>query len=126
MSTLREAIKEKHHLSDLEEFDAFYKAVVSDIGINNLIPLLPCSKADIQQAYQKDPHLNSIPIALWDHAAGFYTVNDRRTGEEQIRLYQCQTLRTLLYRTYGVIIVAPSQMICILKTAAVMYAAGLS
>jgi hypothetical protein len=47
-----------------------YETLVNDIGLHNLVPLMPASKDAMTAALAADEHLNSIPLKYWDSRTG--------------------------------------------------------
>ena len=51
------------------EWHEYMSRVVSKIGIENIKPFLPTDLETIKEKLKKDPHLNNIPLRLWDRSA---------------------------------------------------------
>lgn len=64
----------KNHFQEFDEKSRHF-------GIEKLIPYIPVSKARIEKALSEgDIHLNTIPLELWDAAAGFWNPLGRGLG----------------------------------------------
>lgn len=89
-----------------------YGAAVADIGLEQIRKLIPWSKEELTEAYQKDKHFNSINIDKWDRIAGYS--EDRRTGF--LSSFGSPLKRML--SSAGVNCFSCSELVCVLKEAA--------
>lgn len=50
-------------------------------GLENLKIFLPFSLKEIKEAYEKDKHLNNLPLSRWDAACGFFPYVESYTDD---------------------------------------------
>lgn len=111
--TLEEFIPNVNYISDTERF---YQEVVNNIGLENLIPLLPESdKNRLSTVIGKEKNLNKIPLSNWDICAGYTELTNGNIIHLPWNGFD------MLLRKIHIENVPLSQRICILKTAAQMY-----
>lgn len=109
---LREKFRPELGFTDLDNFNAFYEAVVEKLGVENVHALLPASDEELIEKFKKDEHLNNIPLASWDRAAGYTCYGGNCCGYPS-------SLKGML-EGIGVNVFACSELVCILKTCAKM------
>lgn len=119
--TLREKMRQLIGFTDLEDFDVAYKAIVNEIGLDNLRPLLPITEEAVKTAYAEDKNLNNIPLSKWEKAAGFAVTYNSLRDTEDVHMIAGAPLPALL-KQHGIQGISCSQGICLLKTCAKMLA----
>jgi len=50
----------------MTEHEKKYSEIVEAVGLNNLIPLIPATKEEVQDALSCNCYLNNIPLQSWD------------------------------------------------------------
>lgn len=104
--------KDKNTGEDVS-FDEVYDRLVSLIGLKELIDCIPQSRKQLKEAYDKDKNLNSIPLSNWDRWAGFKF--------DGIKCNRIGSNLQLLLASKGVNSYSPSQLVSLLKHAALKY-----
>lgn len=95
--------------------ESVMRSAVATLGLSNLAPLIPFTKAQIKAALESgDEHLNTLPIKEWDRAAGFIFT---RTDEEEF-MHRVPSGLTPLLLQHGINAYSCSQCVSLLKYAA--------
>jgi hypothetical protein len=89
-----------------------YSTLVNAIGLNKLIPFIPADLEQVKKALAEgEGHLNEIPIKLWDNKHTYVrSLAGQIIGERE---------GSKITYTWSI-----SQSVCLLKTAAKMWAGG--
>ena len=53
------------------EFNERYEKLIELVGLEAIIPYVPATKEEVEEAAQISKSLNSIPLSKWDRAAGY-------------------------------------------------------
>lgn len=80
-----------------------YSCIVEAIGLERLIPFLPASLEELRRAHYEDRYMNNIPYRMWE--------------KEVTRVAS-------LLSFIGINMLSETQVVCILKRAAIMYIGG--
>ena len=80
-------------------------------GLDAVIPYIPFSLEEIQEAIKEDEHLNNLSMKKWDRASGF--ISDRQSNV----IFVGGGLWNL-YRKAGINAASCAQGVCVLKEAA--------
>ena len=86
-----------------EVYELGINLAVKDLGLDNLVPYLPCNEEILRRKYREDKDLNNIPIKEWDAQA---------------------SLIKFLLKNRGVTVYSLSQRVSVLKKAAEMLCEG--
>lgn len=102
-----------------QRFGDNYESAAIELGLANVAHLIPFSPEQIVPALESgDTHLNTLPIEIWDRAAGF--VFTRTDDEEEI--HQVPSGLSLLLKRNNVDAYSCSQGVSLLKrTAKLIY-----
>lgn len=117
--TTREKMKELIGITDLDDFDKAYAAIVGQFDPEALHALMPATDEEITAALAEDENLNNIPIVKWDAAAGFRVWVNRRLQTQEVAMIPGARLHKML-SDIGVDSFSCSECVCILKTYARM------
>lgn len=97
-------------------FNEVYDRLVSFIGLKELIDCIPQSRKQLKEAYEKDKDFNSIPLSNWDRWAGFKF--------DGIKCNRIGSNLQLLLASKDINSYSPSQLVSLLKHAALKYIGG--
>ena len=62
------------------EFNERYEKLIELIGLDAIIPYVPATKEEVEEAAQISKSLNLIPLSKWDRAAGYSVEGTRVTN----------------------------------------------
>lgn len=94
-------------------FNEVYDRLVNFIGLKEILSCIPLTKKQVMEAYNKDKNLNSIPLSNWDRWAGFKF--------DGIKCIRSNSKLQLLLVSKGINSYSPSQLVSLLKHAALKY-----
>lgn len=85
-----------------EHYDK-YEALCNKYGVKWTSPLLVSSVDVLKRLYDEDPHLNNIPLRLWDFLANCFLSHNKRAklSLAEAVCMQKHAARRLLERTYS-------------------------
>lgn len=121
MKTFSQAINIKNANIDittgetLTHREIYTKAINLLGGLDAVIPYIPFTLEEIQEALKSDEHLNNLPIRRWDSASGF------QGGQHGSVTFVGHGVWNL-YRKVGITSASCSQGVCLLKEAARQWA----
>lgn len=105
-----------------------YEIIVSYLGFNNVYKLIPFGISSIIKALKTDEHLNNLPIREWYNATGFTVYIDPNTRKQCVQLKPTvyghghyPNLAALCFAK-GINSFSLSELVCILKQCAIMWA----
>jgi hypothetical protein len=76
--------------NQLTEHQVKYQAIIENIGIENLIPLLPeKNKEVLKEKFLQDEHFNNIPLRLWDAREIPFKQLHKQAGYKNFCLSDC-------------------------------------
>lgn len=97
--------------------DEIYDRAIEFLGgLDAVKPCIPFTLEELQKAYPKDRHFNTLPLVRWHSAAGFMTEKGNGRKETKTVLHQSRLLDLL--GKHGINEAAPSTGTCLLKQAA--------
>lgn len=102
------------NLTDNMSHKERYTTIINGLGYERVKECIPFDHETIVEALKTDEHLNNLPLRTWETAAGFVFNN----GDY---INRCSALRQLC-REKGVKIFSSSELVCILKNCAAMWA----
>lgn len=113
--TFREKLKEICGYTDLDNYYGAYTELINYIGYEKLRACIPMSDTDLQEAYKKDQHFNSIPITIWDGWTGNYAYTTRDGAQDFVR--KDSAVKRLMSEA-GITVFSVSECVSLLKNTA--------
>lgn len=97
--------------------DCLYEFMVKKISLEKCIPLLPVgySKEDFKTAYNRDIHLNNIPLKKWDIQVAYGNTGSMNPN------FSLKPEIKALFKSIGITSLSLSECVCLLKATARLY-----
>ena len=108
----------KFNLTDKMSFKQRYETIVNGLGYEAVKRCIPFSREEITEALKTDLYLNNLNIHTWELAADYIPKPDGTYDRAPLRYDGLQNLCL----SNGVDCYSPSELVCILKRCAVMWA----
>ena len=109
---------EKFNLTDKMSFKQRYEIIVNGLGYEAVKHCIPFSRENIIDALKTDSYLNNLNIHAWELAADYIPKSDGTYDRAPLRYGSLQNLCL----SNGVTCYSPSELVCVLKCCAIMWA----
>lgn len=88
-------------------------------GVDAVRPYIPFTDEELAKAYASDPSFNTLPIEIWNYAAGFTQHVEPGTRRQLTTIHPgCGVLH--LTEAHGIDVISLAEAVCLLKQAARM------
>lgn len=94
----------------------FYTKVVDTLGYKDILKYVPFSLLEIKRAFEKDVHLNNLPLKKWDEMSGIGMIFNHQYKSYQP--YHNHKGMYFIYKKHGINCYSQCDGVCILKQCA--------